>query len=170
MSAQAVSEFIDQLKVKLWSGSDDELSQALGIGKSTIASWRRRGSLPSRIKKEYLYKYGVDYQLIESGVPSEEQIYQKLFEAAFYMCIMRLARSVEENDLADIGGWLAAHDAELRGYLIWPIANGLYSPANKFAAYQRLVSEAASGEALTLEAFRLLQQSVAENADDRGGA
>lgn len=43
-----VDEAIQGLKVRFSAETDEELAKALGIGRSTISSWRLRGSVPSR--------------------------------------------------------------------------------------------------------------------------
>lgn len=51
---------VDALKKALSIGSDIGLAEHLGLERSTIAQWRRRGSLPARYKFMLDPKYSVD--------------------------------------------------------------------------------------------------------------
>lgn len=41
-----VSKYLDALKLRMGFSSDAELAAELGFGKSTLATWRRRGDIP----------------------------------------------------------------------------------------------------------------------------
>ncbi|WP_352874987.1 helix-turn-helix domain-containing protein [Mesorhizobium sp. M1006] len=46
MTDSIVDRYIRELKRHFKVTSDDDLSRKVNIGKSTLASWRRRGAIP----------------------------------------------------------------------------------------------------------------------------
>lgn len=169
MSAEAVSAFIDELKSLLWAASDDELASSLKVGKSTIASWRRRGSVPAKIRRQIYFKYKIDYDLIATGTPCRDAQSSHLFLTAVYAAIMKLAKQAQEAEIEEIASWLALHEADFRAHLIDPVAFHVADPFTT-EAYERMLKQVLTGDLASLEAFRRLQNEVrADEARMEGG-
>ena len=114
MTKAAVEAFIEALKVKLDSTSDEELAFVLDIGKSTIASWRRRGSIPKAVRTKIHIEHGLDFKRLEQGRLPDDRLSDYLFEAAFFLAIMRLGRHLPEEKLADYAAWLSESHHRVR--------------------------------------------------------
>lgn len=55
---QAVLENIERMKVLYGVKTDEELARKLGIGKSTVAAWRRRNSIPASVREKIAQQFG----------------------------------------------------------------------------------------------------------------
>lgn len=161
MSAQVVSEFINQLKAALWATSDEELAAKLGIGKSTIASWRRRGSVPDKIQREIYFQYNVDYCLIETGKPCILEQSNRLFGTALYAAIMKIGKELDEHEIQDAAAWISAHEIEFRAHIVDRAVFNIPDPFN-VEAYARVLADVLTGDLATVAAFEKLKADVAE--------
>lgn len=87
MPELSVEETILDLKAAFGAETDEQLAKALGIGRSTVASWRLRGSVPKRYS---LRKPGED----RSAVSYPPRSWGEEENAAFKLAFIRF---VKEN-------------------------------------------------------------------------
>lgn len=86
MSDKSVEDMITQLKLTHRAETDSDLARVLQVGRSTIASWRLRGSVPQR----YLLRKPGDDQSFGSwpiASWSQEEV------AAFKLSLLRLSHA-----------------------------------------------------------------------------
>lgn len=86
MSVKSVEDMITQLKLIHGAETDSELAKILQVGRSTIASWRLRGSVPQRY---LLRKPGDDQSFGSQPITS----WSKEEVAAFKLSLLRLSHS-----------------------------------------------------------------------------
>lgn len=159
MSAQSVSRFIDELKSVVWALSDDELASALKVGKSTIATWRRRGSVPAKVQRELFIKYGVDYCLIATGEPCDLAQSDRLFKVALYAAILKLGNQLNEAKIEEVASWLASHEAEFRAHILDGAVFDIPDPFS-VDAYKRVLTSVLEGSLATLATFERLRDEI----------
>ena len=114
MTSDTASGYIADLKRFLSIRSDEELASALGIGKSTIASWRRRGSLSSGAMEEIDAKYGSDWRQKPSLDDFGGRLFEHFSRDVFLLSIMRLAKTIENEEVIEWASWLAGHEDKVR--------------------------------------------------------
>lgn len=82
---ETVARQISDLMLRFKAETDEELAKCLGIGRSTIASWRRRGNIPDR----YLSRQPGQDKSVVSTAPiywSDEE------RAGFRLALLRASR------------------------------------------------------------------------------
>lgn len=107
MRALIVSRYTELLKRHFGVKSDDDLARRIGVGKSTLASWRMRGSIPPEIYKRLLADEGIDYFAFVqkhiawtlADMPAGEKI---LLNAT-----LALGQKLKRSEFNDWAGWLA---------------------------------------------------------------
>ena len=81
---------LDRISSYLECKNDTELAKQLGIARTTLSSWRRRGSVPTDTLCEFAQEHGVslDYLLIGRGVPKVESAPSKAIADSLlsYIC------------------------------------------------------------------------------------
>lgn len=110
--------FIDALKAKLRCASDEQFSQKLGLGKSTLASWRMRASVPKRVRDDMLIEYGIYYDKLALNKDGRERIIRDQIKTAFFISMLRLGKIVEEKEVVDVASWIANNDHHIRNFFI----------------------------------------------------
>lgn len=120
MSADPTIQFITALKGAVSVDTDAELAQVLNIGKSTIASWRRRGDIPKKIKNFAKEKFNIDHEKISKIAEQGAEKLDELSETGFYLAILRLGHHLPEEDLLEFALWLGSHPHELWSFVHEP--------------------------------------------------
>ena len=80
-----IEQQIARLKAKHGAANDQELARALHLGKSTIGSWRARGSVPDRYIKALDSGRDAAFSLIPAEMTEEEWL-------ALSLALMRVIR------------------------------------------------------------------------------
>ena len=93
-----VESYIDHLKKVLDAGTDQELSTKLGIAKSTIASWRKRNSIPDVVLKGIRQSSGVDHIRFIYQFAVEKALKDRLWDVLLFQAAMRLAAEFVETE------------------------------------------------------------------------
>lgn len=102
------------LKAHFRLESDEALAARLGVAKSTIATWRRRGSIPSRAAKELESRYGLTLDKLTKS--SSEDIRTHLLRRSYYFILLNVyGAEILVHD--DSGSELANDLAQLEPYL-----------------------------------------------------
>lgn len=81
---------IKGLKVHFGVESDEALAAKLGVAKSTIATWRRRGAVPSAAARQLEENYGITFTDIVENSSDEMRDY--VLRQAFYYIVLGLYR------------------------------------------------------------------------------
>lgn len=114
MGLPTVAEaFIDRLKAQSGVSSDDALSEKIGVGKSTIASWRRRGLIPARARDELSEKLSVVYSEVVDDVFATWLDESRAGDTVLLILAMRLALKTPETKLVDWSRWLSVWRKEV---------------------------------------------------------
>lgn len=114
MPDDAVTRFVIALKRSLRVATDEELAEIIGVGKSTIASWRRRGLIPRKWQLELQLRFGLSFHKFEASDTDQARLSDAVINAAVYLAVMKLGRHLPENDLSRFAAWLAENDHKLR--------------------------------------------------------
>ena len=93
---QAPTAFIRGLKAHFGVGSDDALAEKIGVAKSTIATWRRRGTIPAKAAGQIQRKFGLTAESLTQFGNNEFRSY--LLRQAFYLIIIKLVESARTVD------------------------------------------------------------------------
>lgn len=99
--------YINALKRAKKANSDDELAKALGLGKSTLASWRRRGAVPNEIAGDLLIDGVLDYLAVIHEHLAQSLASSDLGETMLLQAAMLLASEMNEHEIRQWAGWLA---------------------------------------------------------------
>ena len=92
---------IEQLKRRFRVSTDQELAERLKVGRSTVTSWRRRGSVPER------YARLADYGTSLSFPPDmDDPTWTDAEHAACDLALVRLIRGWGADNLGDYTGYL----------------------------------------------------------------
>lgn len=75
--------------------SDEALAATLGVGKSTVATWRRRGSVPRKAVVEIERRYGIELSSLDQRGSSELRDY--LLRYALYYIVVSCSRLLIED-------------------------------------------------------------------------
>lgn len=162
MTDTPVSRFIDELKLAVMASSDEELARGLGVGKSTIASWRRRGTIPKAVEVRCREQHGVDWHRIRHGKPRDEEITDALFRAAFYASILLLGRDLREEEIPDFASWLAGQEGSARDVLARPLFSGELGRHNTVESHARLLALVLAGRHGTPKQLREAKDEMAD--------
>lgn len=111
------SVLIEALKGQLGALSDEELAADLGMGKSTISSWRRRGTLPSRVERDIADRYGLTFDEAVLRLNSDHGSRETLLKAAFYYALIELSRdapALDAEGALKLSQELAAAEKEIK--------------------------------------------------------
>ncbi|TWD57477.1 bacteriophage CI repressor-like protein [Agrobacterium vitis] len=106
MMHSIVQTYIERLKKHFGVTSDDDLARKLEIGKSTIATWRRRGAVPRDFWGEKLV-YEVDYFPVIYGHLASELAISELGQRILINGAMHLALELNASEVADWANWIA---------------------------------------------------------------
>lgn len=107
MHFNVADAYIQNLKSHFGVETDDELARKIGTSKSTIASWRRRGTIPEAVYGHYFQREGIDYFRI-----IDEYFAERLSESTsgvtiLLMIAIRLTKAISEDEYVDWGRWIA---------------------------------------------------------------
>lgn len=109
MAENVAGEYIARLKAILKISRDEDLAATLGIGKSTIASWRIRGNLPKAARDRYKEKFGLDHDEIKRAHLNNIRRDSHLLRAAIMVAVLRLGRTSPPESDAEWAAWLATN-------------------------------------------------------------
>jgi Bacteriophage CI repressor helix-turn-helix domain len=97
-------QFVDlalaALKRHLKVNRDDELSEALGVAKSTVASWRRRVQIPKEIAARAESEFGINFVALANAVGLEHRLKVGLLRDAFYVAVFKIVQMLGTDDEA----------------------------------------------------------------------
>lgn len=99
--------YIDYLKKHFKVSSDDELSKKIGVAKSTIASWRKRKSIPEDVYGELHVSEPIDYfkfmYVYVSTVLSQSQAGDQVL----FMACMSIGKELSEEESVELAQWIS---------------------------------------------------------------
>lgn len=107
MNASIVDRYIVELKRHFRADSDDALSRELNIGKSTLATWRRRGAIPNDFYGELLHSHRIDYFAIVQQHIAEALANSPAGEKLLLSAAMLLGRELDPASVKDWANWIA---------------------------------------------------------------
>jgi hypothetical protein len=107
MTDSIVDRYIRELKRHFKVTSDDDLSRKVNIGKSTLASWRRRGAIPEDFCKDMLDGERVDYFKIVRDHLAEATSMSAAGEKILLSAAISLGRQLDEASARDWASWIA---------------------------------------------------------------
>lgn len=113
MTSTIAGAYIDRLKAHFSVRKDEELTQKIEVGKSTIASWRQRGTIPlvSRVKLEELT--GISYEETQREFIAEVDEVSHLIEAGINLALLRLGSKLSPDDYSAWAIWLSLNRRKL---------------------------------------------------------
>lgn len=110
MTRSIVETYILALKARKRVSSDDDLAKSIGVGKSTIASWRRRGAIPSDVAGTLLTDQVLDYFLVIREHLALVLSESPLGDAMIFKALLKMGRALDsEGEMAEWATWLAEH-------------------------------------------------------------
>ncbi|MGB5086423.1 MAG: helix-turn-helix domain-containing protein [Methylocystis silviterrae] len=109
-TANPAEDFIDRVKEALSLTRDEDLATRLNLGKSTIATWRRRGSIPFKKHAEIEELTGVKYTdvLVERLTRSNE-LYD-ICRISYLNAISKLFNEANKDELNELSFRLSRHE------------------------------------------------------------
>jgi hypothetical protein len=144
-TANPAEDFIDRVKEALNLSRDEDLAARLSLGKSTIATWRRRGSIPFRKHSEIEELTGIKYtDTIVERLHRSNKI-RDLCRIGYLNAISRLFNEAKKEELSELSFRLASREDSIYDLIynrISEISAGNLSPENIVA----LVHRAYNGE------------------------
>lgn len=169
MIFETVSEFIDGYKRALSVKTDDELADKIGVAKSTIATWRRRGVIPARIQSLAYDEIGIVYLpdgWEVAGYTSKP--IKKLIESTYFVALLRLGQSLRTNDeVIDFAEWLSQYDHRVRSLCFHSLTFDEFM-GNEPAAFKRMLADVLSGKHCSPDEIRRLRREPEAFGYDRG--
>ena len=104
-----VSEYLSVIKLRLGLSSDAELASELGFGKSTFATWRRRGEIPDAALVRLADRVGHDLTTGDELVFALSVSQSAMLMRAIYTYIVLVRRNEidvgERDDFTDLLWW-----------------------------------------------------------------
>lgn len=100
--------YISHLKERLGTRSDDQLASKIGVGKSTIASWRRRGDIPDQAVRDIEEKCGLSLSAVCREFLAEALNRSRIGDMILLVIAMRLSQSLAKNKVEDWAQWIGA--------------------------------------------------------------
>ena len=158
MANAQVLAFIQALKQCTGASSDEQLAAELKVGKSTIGSWRIRGSVPNKVKLDALDRYRIDFDSLEVQDQTPSEVVQFLITSAEILSIMQLAHTLKEDELADYAMWLGENRLRLRSI----VTDGLFFEAycsENARVFTRLLTDVMTGKRATPSELRALKEA-----------
>ncbi|MEH3120217.1 MAG: hypothetical protein PGN25_22215 [Methylorubrum populi] len=160
--------YIDALKAKLACSSDEQLSRRLGLGKSTLASWRLRASVPKRVRDYVLVEYGIDYDRIVQNDDGREKVIRDQIQTAFYISILRIGRYLTEGDLVEVASWIAGNEHLIRNFFMGDFEKEFGKIYNNPEEFTQMLMRVARGEQGGPEAILSFKRQQQEGASEHG--
>ncbi|MEE1656480.1 helix-turn-helix domain-containing protein [Microvirga sp. CF3062] len=162
MTSTIAGAYIDKLKAHFSVRKDEELAQRIAVGKSTIASWRQRGTIPltSRMKLEELT--GVSYQETQREFVADVGEISHLIEAGLNLALIRLGSKLSPDSYSAWAIWLSLNRRKLLD-LIFEDQNEGSGERNMEGAVTRTFLRIANNQLLTPEQLLQLRASASED-------
>ena len=115
MSIDHVEGYISALKKQLGITRDDELSARLGVAKSTVSSWRKRGQVPKAIAAKAEAEFGVSYQRIFEAYQFTKNLRDSYVRQAYLMALCRMSAIVGGRGMALelMVSWMAESESSI---------------------------------------------------------
>lgn len=133
------SKYIERLKEVLGVTRDEDLADKVGVAKSTVATWRRRGSIPDASIAQLEAKTGLSYSDIRTEFYSSGAAIRLLARMAFYKTVTKLIVNAADQDR----GVLAINLAVQADHIIDLIAERMAASLPAELAEQDIVKLAA---------------------------
>lgn len=109
----AAATFIDRVKESLALERDEDLAVRLQVGKSTIATWRRRGQIPFDRRAEMEAISGAYYERAFADHFKEVPAIDRIVRIAYIKALAQLFSSAEKGQLNDLSFHIAEREPEL---------------------------------------------------------
>lgn len=159
MIFETVSEFIDGYKRALAVKTDDELAERIGVAKSTIATWRRRESIPARVQSEAYNDIGIVYLPdgleIESYTPKPVR---KLIESAYFVALLRLGQNLKtDEEIIDFAEWLSQNTHRVRALCFHSLTFAEFTGSDP-VPFKRMLADVLTGKHCSPDEIRRLRQ------------
>jgi transcriptional regulator with XRE-family HTH domain len=146
--ASLASLYIKRLKEKLSLETDEALASKIGVGKSTVSSWRQRGQIPAEMRADLQKKFGVKYSDVQREYAVALGKASHLIEAAVAHSILRLGASIAPDEWQDWASWLVSNKHTLVNELL---ANVEFADADDAEeVFTRAYISAVSGNVLAV--------------------
>ncbi|TIN73682.1 MAG: bacteriophage CI repressor [Mesorhizobium sp.] len=107
MTDSIVDRYIRELKRHFKVTSDDDLSRKVNIGKSTLASWRRRGAIPADFCGAMLHDERIDYFKLVRDHVAEAISMSAAGEKMLLSAAISLGRQLDDAPARDWASWIA---------------------------------------------------------------
>lgn len=147
--------YIEYAKSTLGVTSDDELARALNVGKSTIASWRRRGSIPEDLFGDLLISKKIDYFDFFYEYMATRLSMSEIGDAIVLMMAMTIAKSLSSSEIADWAEWISEHRIDIFRFLL--------KEENRNTIGEQITEEYAQKKILKIYRSILSKESAAAN-------
>jgi len=147
--------FISRLKERLDARSDDQLAAGIGVAKSTIASWRRRGDIPPAVAKELEKKHGISFDAVRRELVTEKLDGSVIGDMILLLIAMRLGQELPKNKIEDWAQWIGASREDVLSNVV--ARSGEWNPAKEslidkiHGIYRLVISDPFYGKALMSE-------------------
>jgi hypothetical protein len=102
--------YIDGLKRALAVDRDEDLAAKVGVAKSTVATWRRRGSIPDTAIPQLEALSGVKFGEVRTRFYSSGAAIRLLAKMAFYKTVVGMVAKAAEQDRGLLAVSLATED------------------------------------------------------------
>lgn len=100
--------FILRLKERVGVSSDDQLASKIGVGKSTVATWRRRGNVPALVAKDIEERFGLSLAVVRTAFVTEKLDQSRIGDMILLLLAMRLGQALPKNKVEDWAQWIGA--------------------------------------------------------------
>jgi len=147
--------YIDYAKSKLGVKSDDELARILDVGKSTIASWRRRGSIPEDLYSDLLTSKEIDYFLFFDEYMTRRLSGSEIGDIVILSMAMIISKNLSTNEIADWAEWISEHRLDIFRFIL--------KEENRTTIGEQITEEYAQKKILKIYRSILSKESVAAN-------
>lgn len=117
VSEVPADQLINVLKDLVSVERDAELAEVFGLGKSTVASWRRRGVVPQPILDRAKSEFGLTSEFIAQKLRSEASINDIMHGNAFFHAVLRLGATLAPSEISDVASLLYRHEHAVRAVL-----------------------------------------------------
>jgi hypothetical protein len=113
MYSSIADAYIDRLKSHFRVSSDEALARRIGTAKSTIATWRRRGSIPEQVYGELFEREQIDFFAVIDQYLGEKLAATEAGHIAVLIMFGRLARELGPEDMVEWATWVGRNRTSL---------------------------------------------------------
>jgi hypothetical protein len=162
-SRNAAEIFIDRVKEVLSLKRDEDLAARFRLGKSTIATWRRRGSIPYKKHSEIEREAGIKYiDILTDELRKKRVDVSNICHISYHNALAHLFHGAKSSDLNDLAFRISGQKDGIFATLHYKIEaeiDGDFSPENIVSVVRR----AYEGEFLSpAEVLRAIEKGGVE--------